>query len=548
MEWSYKKISEMENPVAVLDRDSLLDRKPTRAKIRGTDLVVTKVGEDFSVLYGRCLHRGALMGDGFLEGENLICGLHNWDYRVDTGVSEYNPVEKLYKFGAAKSEGKIRVDEAEVVEFEKKFPPKFDANQYLGEFQDTNPEGTEVHTSFIQELARNGLKNVGRHGPVASMGVDRRTLPSWDSIQILPGQLAVRPLLDEDAVSTEVVIGPAAKKPVKLKIPLMISDMSFGALSPEAKTALAKGAAVAGTAICSGEGGMLPAEQENSEIYFLEMGSGEFGFSEENLKKVQAFHFKGGQGAKVGTGGHLPGEKVTEEIAKIRGIEPGQDSVSPATFKNLKTVEDFKKIAEKVRKISGGIPVGFKLAASRIEQDLEFALAVGVDYVILDGRGGATGAAPLLFRDHICVPTIPALARARKFLDEKNAKNISLIVTGGLRVSADFVKALALGADAIALANSAIQAAGCVAMRACHTGNCPVGVATQKEELRKRLEIAQSAKQVKNFLEASTELIAVMARACGHDSVEKFSMDDLTTFDPEMARLSGISYAGVGGI
>lgn len=302
---------------------------------------------------------------------------------------------------------------------------------------------------------------------------------------------------------------------------------------------------MSGTGICSGEGGMLPEEQENNSRYFYELASGKFGFAWEKLKKVQAFHFKGGQGAKTGTGGHLPGHKVTGEIAKVRGLNEGEAAISPATFTDIKTAEEFKDFAEAVRDETGGIPVGFKLAASHIEDDIDFALDAGADYIILDGRGGGTGAAPIVLRNHINVPTIPALARARKHLDKVGANDVSLIITGGLRVPSDFAKALALGADAVALSNAAIQAIGCLGMRACHTNNCPVGIATQREDLRQRLEIQKSAKQLNNFFEAAKELITVVSRACGHDNINKFGMNDLSTFNHDMHRLTGIRYAGV---
>jgi glutamate synthase domain-containing protein 2 len=321
--------------------------------------------------------------------------------------------------------------------------------------------------------------------------------------------------------------------------------MSFGALSKEAKIALAKGAELAGTGICSGEGGMLPEEQENNSKYFYELASGKFGFSWDKVVKAQAFHFKGGQGAKTGTGGHLPGHKVTEEIAKVRGIKVGQTAISPAAFPDLFTVEDFKKVAAEVRERTGGIPVGFKIAASHIENDIDFALAVGVDYIILDGRGGGTGSAPTILRNNINVPTIPALARARKHLDKVGANDVTLIITGGLRVAEDFAKAMMLGADAIAVANSALQAIGCLGMRACGSNNCPVGIATQKENLRSRLIIDGSAQQLFNFFDASNDLIKVIARACGYDDVSKFNINDLSTFDHDLYRLAGIPYAGM---
>ncbi len=538
-------MNKLSKPIRVAQFSSLNEKTPTHAKVLNTDLVVIKYGDNVSVLYGRCLHRGALLSDGYIDGNNLICGLHFWDYRYDTGVSEYNPHETLHKFKSVIEDDRVYVDEEEIRNFEMKVPSRFNSKEYLGEYIDTHPENTEPYTNYIKQLAQNGLSKTGLHGPSAAMGVDRNTLPKWENIQILPAQFAKKPLLDEEDVNTKVVIGKKAKKPLVLDMPIFVSDMSFGALSKEAKISLAKGAEMAGTGICSGEGGMLPEEKQNNSKYFYELASAKFGFSYDKLKNVQAFHFKGGQGAKVGTGGHLPGSKVSAEIAKVRGLPVGRPAISPATFTNLKTAEDFKNFANKVREISGGIPIGFKLAASHIEEDIDFALQCGADYIILDGRGGGTGAAPTVLRDNICVPTIPALARARKFLDEKAADDVSLIITGGLRIAEDFAKALALGADAVAIANSAIQAIGCLGMRACNTNNCPVGIATQKEHLRARLNIEKSSEQLYNFLTASNQLLKVLARACGYNDISQFNIKDLTTFNYEIHKLTGIPFAGV---
>lgn len=403
----------------------------------------------------------------------------------------------------------------------------------------------EPTVEFIHQLAREGLSKLGHHGPMTSMGVPRRELPHWDDIQIMTAQVATKPLFEDVDVTTELVIGPKAKKPLVLKIPLFVSDMSFGALSEEAKLALAKGAEMAGTGICSGEGGMLPEEQEANSRYFYELASAQFGYDESKLKNVQAFHFKGGQGAKTGTGGHLPGNKNLGKISQVRGIPEGEPAVSPPTFADLNTAEDFKQFADRVREVTGGIPIGFKLSANHIEQDIQFALDASADYIILDGRGGGTGAAPEMFRDHISVPTIPALARARRYLDKQGVgEDVTLIITGGLRVPMDFIKALALGADGVAISNSAMQSIGCVAARMCHTNNCPAGIATQKADLRQRLNVDKSAQQLKNFFEASTELMQVMARACGHRSLSHFNRNDLATWKRDIALLSGISYSG----
>ena len=260
---------------------------------------------------------------------------------------------------------------------------------------------------------------------------------------------------------------------------------------------------------------------------------------------MQAFHFKGGQGAKTGTGGHLPGNKVTGRIAEVRGLPEGTPAVSPSRFPDWDSLDDYRRFADEVREISGGIPVGYKMSAQHIERDIDAALDVGVDYLILDGRGGGTGAAPMIFRDNISVPTIPALARARRHLDHLNRPDVTLVITGGIRTPADMAKALALGADAVAIANSAIQAIGCLGMRACHTNNCPVGIATQKPHLRARLPVDEAAERLDRFLRSSVELMQVLARACGHRRLSDFNTDDLTTFDREMAHLTGIDYGGV---
>ena len=404
----------------------------------------------------------------------------------------------------------------------------------------------EPTVEFIHQLAKDGLSKVGHHGPMTSMGVPRHLLPHWDDLQLMMAQMATKPLMEDEEVTTSLVIGPEAKKPLKLDIPLFVSDMSFGALSEEAKIALAKGAELAGTGICSGEGGMLPEEQAANSRYFYELASAGFGYKEELLKKVQAFHFKGGQGAKTGTGGHLPGNKNKGKISQVRGIPEGEPAISPPTFKDLSSVKDFKHFADRVREVTGGIPIGFKLSANHIEKDIQFALDASADYIILDGRGGGTGAAPEMFRDHISVPTIPALARARQYLDKKGAsERVTLIITGGLRVPVDFVKALALGADGVAVSNSAMQSIGCVAARICNSNNCPAGIATQKEELRKRLDIDKSAQQLQNFFNSSVGLMQVLARACGHNDFNKFNKDDLATWHREMALLSGVAFSGM---
>ncbi len=529
--------------VIIAKFSELEDKKPAYALVANVDLVVIRYDNNVSVLYGRCAHRGALMSDATIQGDNIICGVHGWDYQFETGVSAYSNAERLPKFNAWIDNDEVLVDQDEIAAWEKKNPQAYNRDAYQGLYKDLHGGPEEPHYKFIQQLAEDGLSKFGHHGRASAMGVPRQELPQWDDIQFLTAQLATLPQLDDVDVSSEVVIGPKAKKPLTLKIPLFVSDMSFGALSEEAKTALAKGAEMAETGICSGEGGMLPEEQAENSRYFYEYASARFGYSIDKVKKCQAFHFKGGQGAKTGTGGHLPGNKVKGKIAEVRGLSEGETAISPPRFPDWDDIKYIKDFAAMIKEETGGIPVGYKLSAQHIEKDIDAALDIGCDYIILDGRGGGTGAAPLIFRDNISVPTIPALTRARKHLD-KTDKDITLIITGGLRIPADFAKALALGADAIAVSNSAIQAIGCLGMRACHTNNCPVGIATQRKDLRARLIIDESAKRLASFFIASVDLMKVLARACGYTSLNQFNKDNVTTFKRDMASLTGIHYGG----
>jgi glutamate synthase domain-containing protein 2/nitrite reductase/ring-hydroxylating ferredoxin subunit len=531
--------------LAIKKLDELEDRNPAHALVAGVDLVVIRHDESVEVFYGRCHHRGALLADGRIEGPNLICGLHGWDYRLDTGISEYHNEEKLQKFSVWVEDGQVFVDEEEIADWVAVHPQPYKRDEYQGAYRDFTGTVDEPDVGYIRVLANDGLSKMGHHGPAEAMGVARDLLPKWEDMQFVVAQLHKVPLLDEEEVGTGIVIGPNAKKPLHLDIPLFVSDMSFGALSEEAKVALARGAEMSGTGICSGEGGMLPEEQAENSRYLYELASARFGFSWDKVQKTQAFHFKGGQGAKTGTGGHLPGNKVKGKIAEVRGLPEGESAISPARFPEWTSVSQFKDFADEVREQTGGIPVGFKLSAQHIEKDIDAALEVGVDYIILDGRGGGTGAAPIIFKNNISVPTIPALARARRHLDRSGADGVSLIITGGLRRPADFAKAMALGADGVAVSNAAIQAIGCLGMRACHTNNCPVGIATQQPHLRARLPVDDAAERLARYFTSAVHLMQVLARAAGHRHLKDFDIDDLTTYKTDMAQLTGIAYGGV---
>ncbi len=274
----------------IADLSELTLLKPAGALVANVDLVLIRYSEDkVSVLYGRCHHRGALLADGYIDGENLICGVHGWDYRYDSGISEYANDQALKKFQSWVEGSTIYVDEDEIALWEKENPQAYDRNDYLGQYQEIHQNIEEPFTAQIQSLAKHGLSKVGHHGPVAAMGVLRSELPRWEDLQIQTAQLATLPLSDQAKVKTQLVIGPSAKKPLVLDIPLFVSDMSFGALSKEAKTALSMGAEKSGTAICSGEGGMLPEESAANSRYMYELASAKFGFQMELMERCRPF-------------------------------------------------------------------------------------------------------------------------------------------------------------------------------------------------------------------------------------------------------------------
>ena len=375
----------------------------------------------------------------------------------------------------------------------------------------------------------------------AAMGTEL-PMPDWDDILILGAQLDPMPLKEDAPVDTRTVIGKHAAKPLVLENPVYISHMSFGALSREAKIALARGSAAAHTAMCSGEGGILPEEMEAAEKYIFEYVGNLYSVTPENLRRADAIEIKIGQGTKPGMGGHLPGEKVTEEISRIRNKPMGKDVTAPSRFPGIETREDLKNLITQLRYASEGRPVGVKIAAGRIERDLAFCVYAEPDFITIDGRGGATGSSPKLLRDSASVPTIYALYRARKYLDSVGS-DISLIITGGLRVSSDFAKAIAMGADAVAVASSALIAMACQQYKICGTGMCPMGIATQDEELRSRLNGDAAAARVANFLKVSLEELRTFARVTGHERLHDLSVDDLCTISREISEFTNIPHA-----
>ena len=415
--------------------------------------------------------------------------------------AEEKAEEKRAAAGETASEGA-----AADLRYDKAFARRDDSCRYMAE---------------IHEMAVTG-KSIS-----AAMGTQMK-MPGWDDILILGAQLNPSPLPDNYPVRTTTVIGKNAKKPMILESPVYISHMSFGALSREA--------------MCSGEGGILPEEMEASYRYIFEYVPNKYSATEENLRKADAIEIKIGQGTKPGMGGHLPGEKVTPEIAALRGRKPGEDIQSPSKWPQLNTKEDLREMVSMLRAKSDGRPVGIKISAGHIERDLEYCVFAEPDFITIDGRGGATGSSPFFLREATTVPTIYALSRARKYLDSVHS-DISLVITGGLRVSSDFAKAIAMGADAVAVASAAMIAAACQQYRICGSGNCPVGIATQDPKLRSRMNIEASAQRVANYLNVSLNELRMFARITGHENLHDLSLQDLVTINREISEFTDIRHA-----
>jgi glutamate synthase domain-containing protein 2 len=407
-------------------------------------------------------------------------------------------------------------------------------DDYLAEWA-RSTDDFEVKYARVVELAKTGES-------ASSPMRTKKRFPDWDSVLFRGAQLLRMPLNEDEPVSTETVIGPGAKKPLTISAPLYVSHMSFGALSREAKIALAFGTARVGTAMCSGEGGMLPEERDRAEKYIYELGTAAFSHKDEAIRQADAVEIKIGQAAKPGLGGHLPAEKVTEEIAEIRGIAPGEPSVSPGRYTGLEGPDDLRREVARVREVLEGGPVGVKITAGHVEGDLEVVLAAEPDFVTIDCRGGATGSAPTFVKDNVCLPPIFAIHRARRFLDSVGSR-VTLCVTGGFRDASDIAKALAMGADAVAMATASLVAIGCQQYRICHTGRCPVGITTQDPELRKRLGTEKSADRYVRFFEATRRELETFARINGRSDVHDLDVTDLVTLSNEVSENTDIEHA-----
>ncbi len=528
-----------DEPVGWYDVCRLVDIRDGRGRaltLKGNDLALMRSGDTVHALGGTCPHRGGQLADGMVVDGTAVCPLHLWDFDLRTGISPFNPADSVPVYRARVWRGTVQVD-ADSLPWGPGRP-----DVYLGPW--IRRGATDRGMELIHSLAAGGS------APVSAMGSERlesdhdrgRRYASFDDIVFKPAQLARLPLLEDSPVDTSVVLGRRTARPLRLAIPLLVSHMSFGALSAEAKVALAGGAKQAGTAIGSGEGGVLPAEREAAGGYILEMATGYFGWTEENIAAADAVEVKIGQGAKPGQGGLLPARKVTADIARVRGVEPGKPAHSPSRFPDIDSVDGLRQRIEWIRSVNPGIPVGIKFAAGNVEEDVAAALEAGADWLTIDGLGGGTGAAPEHVKDNVGVPNVAGLYRVRTWLERHGVTDVEVIATGGYRTPAEMAKALAVGADAVALATASMMAIGCQQYRACHRGTCPVGIATQATELRLRLDPEVSARRLHTFLTAATSMIADYCRLTGHGRIAELSRSDLATLRADVAERTDLQY------
>ena len=392
---------------------------------------------------------------------------------------------------------------------------------------------------IISETAESG------HYFLEGKGTTRRFL-NMDNLLFLPGQVARPPLLDEEPVDTRVTLGKTAEKPITTETPILNAGMSFGALSLEAKMALAKASSLAGTIANTGEGGMLDEERQLAEKITLQYSTGRFGVSEDRMLQADMIEIKISQGAKPGMGGKLPGAKVTAEIARIRQIPTGQTAVSPARHLDINSPGELAERIHQLREMTGGKPVSLKMAGGHVDADLRavFSQSHIPDVLVIDGGEGGTGAAPVFSKDHVGLPLIYALPKAADFLKENGlADRVTLVATGGLRHAADVAKALAVGADAVYLGGALKIALGCRYIRKCHEGVCPYGIATQNPELRTRLDVEKGAEKVARFIRAATGELQAICRICGKSGLNELNRNDLVALEPELSRITGIKMA-----
>ncbi|MFA0834260.1 MAG: glutamate synthase-related protein [Methanobacterium formicicum] len=459
------------------------------------------------------------------SGEILFCGVNEskCDINAKTCLCNKCPVYKEYGLKGLYYCDKVSVGESNIL---------------------MRKRSKEEDPGFYQEVVN--IKDESKTGKstVGSMGSLKKFPFTLDDIYFIPAQVNKIPLNLEEPVQTSVAIGPHSKKPLQVSSPIMISGMSFGAVSKNVRMVISSTASKLGIGFNSGEGGIINEEKDVGLNYrIVQYSTGRFGVDEKILESAAAVEIRFGQGAYPGKGSYLPAEKITDEIARTRNLKPGEPSYSPAHHTDMTDHDTMKGKVEWLREITGGVPIGAKIGCGDIKSDVSLLADIGVDFIALDGFGGGTGATDLYVRDNVGIPVFAALPQAYKTLQELGVKDkISIIAGGGLRTSADFAKCLALGADAVYIGTAALIAINCQQYRICYSDLCPTGIATQDPKLMEQLDVEEGSQKLTNFIELTNEEVANLTRIVGKNNVSQFSTDDLISVNKDFAQITGVRW------
>jgi len=420
--------------------------------------------------------------------------------------------------------------------------------------------------AYIEQAAEHGLYDI------RGLGAKRR-LPTFDDLVFLTASLSRYPLEGyREKCLTKTILGTRfAKQPVELAIPITVAGMSFGALSAHAKEAIGRAATAVGTSTTTGDGGMTPEERQSSKTLVYQCLPSRYGFNPDDLRRADAIELVIGQGAKPGGGGMLLGQKISERVAGMRTLPAGIDQRSACRHPDWTGPDDLAiKIAELREITDWRLPVYVKMGASRVRDDVKLAVKSGADVIVIDGMQGGTAATQQVFIEHAGIPTLAALRQAVEALEEMNVVGtVQLVISGGIRSGADVAKALALGADAVAVGQGVLMALRCNSheygsrrhrtdvtadyerlgtspgfCHHCHTGRCPVGITTQDPQLEQRLEPDEGARRLRNYLNVMNMELTTLARACGKSNVHHLEREDLVALTVESAAMAKLPLAG----
>lgn len=420
--------------------------------------------------------------------------------------------------------------------------------------------------SYIQQAAERGLYDIRGLGA-------KRPMPTFDDLVLLAASLSRYPLEGyREKCLTKTVLGTRfAKKPIELATPITIAGMSFGALSATVKEAIGQAASSVGTSTTTGDGGMTQEERRSSKTLVYQCLPSRYGFNPDDLRKADAIELVIGQGAKPGGGGMLLGQKISPRVAAMRTLPAGIDQRSACRHPDWTGPDDLTIKIGELREITDWqVPIYVKMGASRVRNDVKLAVKAGADVIVIDGMQGGTAATQQVFIEHAGIPTLAALRQAVEALEEMNViGTVQLIISGGIRTGADVAKALAMGADAVAIGQAVLMALGCNSpcyiqgkeeidatedykklgtapgfCHHCHTGKCPVGITTQDEVLEKRLSAEWGARRLRNYLNVLNMEVATLARACGKSNVHHMEREDLVALTVEAAAMAKVPLAG----